>query len=484
MKSLVSLLKNTPHKLKGAADAKISSVCYNSKNADTGSLFVCIKGIKTDGHNYAGGAYDQGARVFVCEKELSLPDDATIVIVPDSRAALADISAEFFDHPERSLKIIGITGTKGKSTVAHMIRHILESSGIRTGIIGTCGISIGNVTHPTENTTPESYELFLALYEMVLAGCKCAVMEVSSQAMLLDRVRGIHFFAAVMTNLSPDHIGPGEHSDFESYKNCKKALFMRTENAVLNADDAFFGEFSRAARGKNVLSYSVYSESDFHGIELSSLENALGKSFTITENGISVTFCVPLPGDFSVYNSLAATAVCSLLGVSLRECAEALPTVTVPGRFETVSTEGSAMFVIDYAHNGESMEKAIAALRECNPLRLICLFGSVGCRTQLRRRDLGKAASSADFCIITSDNPDTENPDSIIDEIAVNVTSPYVRFADRAQAIKYAVENSEAGDIVLLAGKGHENYQLIDGKKLPFCERELIMKYLKEKLTV
>ncbi len=484
MKSLVSLLKNTPHRISGVADAEISSVCYNSENADIGSLFVCIKGARTDGHNYAKNAYDKGARAFVCERELSLPDDASIVVVPDSRAALADISAEFFDHPERSLKIIGITGTKGKSTVAHMIRHILESSEISTGIIGTCGISIGDVTYPTENTTPESYELFRALHEMVLAGCRCAVIEVSSQAMLLDRVRGIRFFAAVMTNLSPDHIGPGEHPDFESYKNCKKALFMRTENAVLNADDAFFGEFFRAAHKKNVLSYSVYAESDFHGTELSSLENALGKSFAVAKNGVSVPFCVPMPGDCSVYNSLAAIAVCSLLGISLRECAEALPTVTVPGRFEAVSAEGGAMFIIDYAHNGESMEKAIAALRECNPSRLICLFGSVGCRTRLRRRDLGKAASSADFCIITSDNPDTEDPDAIIDEIAESLTAPYVRFADREQAIKYAVENSRPGDVVLLAGKGHENYQLINGKKLPFCERELIMKYLKEKLTV
>lgn len=484
MKSLVSLLKNTPHRISGVADEEISSVCYNSENADIGSLFVCIKGARTDGHNYAKSAYDKGARAFVCERELSLPDDASIVVVPDSRAALADISAEFFDHPERSLKIIGITGTKGKSTVAHMICHILKASEISTGIIGTCGISIGDVTYPTENTTPESYELFRALHEMVLAGCRCAVIEVSSQAMLLDRVRGIRFFAAVMTNLSPDHIGPGEHPDFESYKNCKKALFMRTENAVLNADDAFFGEFFRAAHKKNVLSYSVYAESDFRGTELSSLENALGKSFAVTKNGVSVPFCVPMPGDCSVYNSLAAIAVCSLLGISLRECAEALPTVTVPGRFEAVSAEGGAMFIIDYAHNGESMEKAIAALRECNPSRLICLFGSVGCRTRLRRRDLGKAASSADFCIITSDNPDTEDPDAIIDEIAESLTAPYVRFADREQSIKYAVENSRPGDVVLLAGKGHENYQLINGKKLPFCERELIMKYLKEKLTV
>lgn len=484
MKSLISLLKNTPYELNGSPDAEISSVCYNSKNADVGSLFVCIRGIKTDGHNYAQSAYDKGARVFVCERELPLPDDATRVIVPDSRSALADISAEFFNHPEKSLKVIGVTGTKGKSTVAHMIRHILEASGIKSGIIGTCGISIGKTTYPTENTTPESYELFRALYEMVQAGCKCAVMEVSSQAMLLDRVRGIHFFAAVMTNLSPDHIGPGEHPDFESYKNCKRSLFLRTDNAVLNADDAFFGEFSHTANKINLLSYSVYAESNFRATELSSLENALGKSFSVTQNGMSVPFCVPLPGNFSIYNSLAAVAVCSLLGVSLRECADALPTVTVPGRFETITTEGNAMFVIDYAHNGESMEKALDALRECNPLRLICLFGSVGCRTQLRRRDLGKAASLADLCIITSDNPDAENPDAIINEIAANVTSPYVCFTDREQAIKYAVENSKAGDIVLLAGKGHENYQLIDGKKLPFCERELVMKYLKEKLTV
>ena len=231
--------------------------------------------------------------------------------------------------------------------------------------------------------------------------------------MLMGRVRGIPFFAAVMTNLSPDHIGPGEHLDFENYKNCKKALFSLAENAVLNADDSYFGEFSVAAR--NVVTYSINSESNFRATELSSLESTLGKGFTVIHSGLTTPACVPFPGDFSVYNSLAAIATCSLLGVTVKSCTDALPTVSVPGRFETVSVPGSATFVIDYAHNGESLEKAIDALKECSPLRLICLFGSVGCRTQLRRRSLGKAASQADFCIITSDNPDTENPEKIID---------------------------------------------------------------------
>ena len=482
MKRLSSLLKNIPHKAELLSEAEISSVCYNSKNATSGSLFVCIKGTKADGHNFAQSAYNKGSRTFLCERKLPLPPDAVQVVVPDCRAALADVSAEFFSHPEKEMKVIGVTGTKGKSTVAHMVRHILESSGIKTGLIGTCGIAIGDKHYPTENTTPESYELFRALREMVDCGCKCAVMEVSSQAMLMGRVRGIPFFAAVMTNLSPDHIGPGEHPDFENYKNCKKALFPLAENAVLNADDSYFGEFSSASR--NVVTYSINSESDFRASDISSLAIALGKSFSVTCGDTSAPVCVPLPGDFSVYNSLAAIATCSLLGVSIKSCADSLPTVSVPGRFEIVAVPGSASFVIDYAHNGESLEKAIDALRECDPARLICLFGSVGCRTQLRRRDLGKAASNADFCIITSDNPNTEDPEKIIDEIAENIAAPYARFADRADAIKYAVEISEPGDIVLLAGKGHENYQLINGKKLPFCEKELIIKYLSEKIKV
>ena len=483
MKRLSSLLKNIPCRTDFPTETEISSVCYNSNNAGDGSLFVCIRGTRTDGHNYARSAYDKGARVFLCEKELPLPYDAVQIITDDCRAALADVSAEFFSHPEKEIKIIGITGTKGKSTVAHMVRHILESSGIKTGLIGTCGIAFGKSHRPTENTTPESYELFRALREMADFGCECAAIEVSSQAMLMGRVRGIPFFATVMTNLYPDHIGPGEHPDFENYKNCKKALFSLSERAVLNADDAFYNEFSAAAKGK-IITYSINSESDFRASELSSLENALGKGFIVNHGGTQTPACIPFPSDFSVYNSLAAIAACSLLGVNVKACADALPTVSVPGRFETVSVPGSAMFVIDYAHNGESLEKAIDALKECSPLRLICLFGSVGCRTQLRRRDLGKAASHADFCIITSDNPDTESPEKIIDEIAGNVTVPYIKFPSRENAIKYAVEISEAGDIVLLAGKGHENYQLINGKKIPFNERELVMKYLAEKINV
>lgn len=482
MKSLSSLLKNIPHKADVIPEIEISSVCYNSKNAASGSLFVCIRGTRADGHDYAQSAYDRGSRAFLCERKLPLPPDAVQIITDDCRAALADVSAEFFSHPEKEIKVIGITGTKGKSTVAHMVRHILESSGIKTGLIGTCGITVGDRHYPTENTTPESYELFRALREMVDNGCKCAAIEVSSQAMLMGRVRGIPFFAAVMTNLSPDHIGPGEHLDFENYKNCKKALFSLAENAVLNADDSYFGEFSVAAR--NVVTYSINSESNFRATELSSLESTLGKGFTVIHSGLTTPACVPFPGDFSVYNSLAAIATCSLLGVTVKSCTDALPTVSVPGRFETVSVPGSATFVIDYAHNGESLEKAIDALKECSPLRLICLFGSVGCRTQLRRRSLGKAASQADFCIITSDNPDTENPEKIIDEIAENVTAPYTKFTGREDAIRYDVEISEPGDIVLLAGKGHENYQLIDRKKLPFDERELVMKYLGEKIKV
>lgn len=333
MKSLSSLLKNIPHKADVIPEIEISSVCYNSKNAASGSLFVCIRGTRADGHDYAQSAYDRGSRAFLCERKLPLPPDAVQIITDDCRAALADVSAEFFSHPEKEIKVIGITGTKGKSTVAHMVRHILESSGIKTGLIGTCGITVGDRHYPTENTTPESYELFRALREMVDNGCKCAAIEVSSQAMLMGRVRGIPFFAAVMTNLSPDHIGPGEHLDFENYKNCKKALFSLAENAVLNADDSYFGEFSVAAR--NVVTYSINSESNFRATELSSLESTLGKGFTVIHSGLTTPACVPFPGDFSVYNSLAAIATCSLLGVTVNPA----PTPCRPSPFPADSKQ-------------------------------------------------------------------------------------------------------------------------------------------------
>ena len=461
------------------APMPISDIVYDSRKAKEGVIFVCIVGAVADGHKYAASAYEKGARVFVCEKPISLPSDALVFTVENTRRALASLSACFFDHPEKKLRIIGVTGTKGKSTICEMIRHILCRNGIPAASIGTVGVRIGDVMTPTGNTTPESYELFRIFSEMVEKGICYAVIEVSSQGVKLDRIFGIPFFAAIMTNLSEDHIGGAEHPDFDDYKACKKALFGRCEHAIFNADDPYFEEFYACAQG-NKQTYSITGNADFSAKSILSTatEKGFGSSFILKHAGEKNDAFVPFPGSFSVSNALAAVAVAALAGVSVANAAEALTDVVVKGRFELVRTELSGVtFVIDYAHNGESLCAALTALQKYRPKRLVCLFGSVGGRTEVRRRELGIAAASyADFSILTSDNPDREPPLDIIADIERYMqNAAYTVIADRKEAIEYAVSHAEEGDIVLLAGKGHETYQLVNGKKEPFCEREILL---------
>ena len=458
----------------------IKDIVYNSRKAESGVIFVCITGAVSDGHRYAADAYAKGARIFVCEKPLDLPEDAIVFRVEDTRRALALLSAAFFDHPEKKLRIIGVTGTKGKSTICETIRHILSENGIPSASVGTVGVRIGDTITPTGNTTPESYELFRIFAEMVDKGILYAVIEVSSQGIKLDRIYGIHFFAAIMTNLSEDHIGGAEHPDFEDYKRCKKLLFERCDHAVFNMDDPYFDEFYAVGNAKK-LTYSILENADFSAKALvpTITEKGFGTSFVLTREHTRTDIFVPFPGEFSVGNALAAIAAADLAGVSHAKSANVLSSVRVGGRFETVPTDiKGATFVIDYAHNGESLAAALQALRKYRPHRLIALFGSVGGRTEIRRRELGIAASEyADFSILTSDNPDKEPPLDIIADIEAHMqNAPYTVIPDRKEAIEYAVSIAEAGDIILLAGKGHETYQLINGKKVPFSEREILTK--------
>ena len=478
-------LKNLLHAI-GVADRDIpcpqmpiSDIVYDSRKAADGVIFVCIVGAVADGHKYARSAYDKGARVFVCEKPIELPSDALVFQVENTRRALASLSACIFDHPERKLRVIGVTGTKGKSTICEMIRHILCKNGIPAASIGTVGVRIGDVMTPTGNTTPESYELFRIFAEMVEKGVCYAVIEVSSQGVKLDRIYGIPFFTAIMTNLSEDHIGGAEHPDFDDYKACKKALFSRCEHAIFNMDDPYFEEFCEAASCEKQ-TYSLTDDADFsaRSVLSTATEKGFGSSFIIRNKEAKTDAFVPFPGTFSVSNALAAVAAATLAGVSLENAAEALSDVCVKGRFELVPTGiRGATFVIDYAHNGESLSAALKALRKYEPKRLICLFGSVGGRTELRRRELGIAASAyADFSVLTSDNPDREPPMDVIADIERYMqNAPYVAIPDRKEAIEYVVSHAEEGDIVLLAGKGHETYQLVNGKKEPFCERDILL---------
>ena len=476
---LATLVQNIPHT--GGDGRDITAVTYDSRVAGAGSLFVCLVGARTDGHRYAAGAYQNGCRAFLAERPLDLPADAAQVLTPDTRAALAVLGADFYGRPADKLTLLGITGTKGKTTVALLTAAILNASGVPCAYIGSNGVQIGAQHYATANTTPESLELQRYFRMMVDAGICCVAMEVSSQALAHHRVDGLTFAAAAFTNFSPDHVGPGEHPDLADYKASKRRLF--TEHGaglmIYNADDPVSDEMRAGFAGRQV-SYALEADADYRARDLRPYrsDTALGLDFTCAHGGERTRVRLLSPGAFSAGNALCAMALCAAQGVGAEQCAAVLAKTPVQGRFEVVEAMPGRTFLIDYAHNGLSLTAALKTLRAYQPQRLVCVFGSVGGRTQGRRRELAEAASRwADFSIITSDNPDFEDPDAIVADIAAAMLpgAQYVCITDRAQAVAAAVTASQPGDIVLFAGKGHEDYQIINGQKTPFVEREFIL---------
>ncbi|MBE6538637.1 MAG: UDP-N-acetylmuramoyl-L-alanyl-D-glutamate--2,6-diaminopimelate ligase [Ruminococcaceae bacterium] len=464
-------------------DMEISSLCCDSRKAVPNSVFVCIKGAVSDGHDYAASAYERGCRIFVAEDEISLPHDASVIFAENTREALAEMSQKFFGDPSKEIKVIGITGTKGKTTTAHLIYHILNTNGIKAGYIGTNGVMFDGRFFETVNTTPESYDLAQYMRKMIDADVKYLVLEVSSQAVYLDRIKGMEFETCVFTNLSPDHIGKNEHPSFEHYRDSKARLFSEysPKIAVYNADEDA-SEYMMKDCPSAKFSYSLVGNGHFSADDIKYYRDggSLGVRFTVKAGSeLTEKVDLPIPGDFNVSNALAATAVAISAGVSLKDIAKALSTVSLKGRFEVVDALPYATFIIDYAHNGISLRSVLETLRAYEPHRLVCVFGSVGGRTQMRRAELGRVAGElCDFCIITSDNPDNEPPEQIMDDIAAAFPKdgcPFVKIASRREAVLYAVRNAEKGDIVLFAGKGHEDYQLVCGKREYFCERETII---------
>lgn len=463
-----------------ASSVDVRCIEYNSMKIRGGELFVCLPGARVDGHSFAKSAYDAGCRAFLCERPIELPSDAFVAVTPDTRSALAEISATFYGYPAEKLHIIGITGTKGKTTTALLIQSILENSGIPCAYIGSNGVIINGRHVETVNTTPESRELQHYFATMVAEGVTHAAIEVSSQALEHNRVQGLDFDVCIFTNLSPDHIGEGEHASFEEYRDAKRKLFSDyvTKLAVINADDEA-SEYMVRGAGVPTVTFSMKGDADFSGsgCEIYRDETSLGITFACENGGTITKVTMRTPGLFSASNGLAAIAACSYFGVSVESSAEILARTPVNGRFEVVDGLAGRTFIVDYAHNGLSLTSALKVLRQYDPTRLICVFGSVGGRTRGRRRELAEAASAlADYCIITSDNPDFEEPSEITDEIVnyFDKSTPYEVIVDREKAVRRAVSMAEVGDIVLFAGKGHERYQLVRGEKVPFCERDII----------
>ena len=482
---LTELLQNLEYIcVQGSLDTEVRSVVFDSRKADKDSLFICIKGAVSDGHKYAEDVAAKGASVLVVQDHVAVPEHVTVIKVPDSRYAMACISAAWFGHPAEKLKVIGITGTKGKTTTTYLVKSILENAGHKVGLIGTIEAIIGDKVIPAANTTPESYVVQQYFAEMVEGGCDSVVMEVSSQGLMLHRTAGFLFDLGIFTNIEPDHIGPNEHKDFEDYMHCKGMLFKQCRVGVVNADDEHLEKVLEGHTcSLETFGFSEKADLRAKDLHLVTGKGTLGIAYQ-AEGLMNFPVEIDLPGKFSVYNSLTAIAICRHFGVSVENIQKALKAAKVKGRIEMVKVSDDFTLMIDYAHNAMSLESLLTTLREYEPARLVCLFGCGGNRSKLRRYEMGEVSGRlADLTIITSDNPRDEEPQAIIDDIKIGISKTaghYVEIADRKEAIAYAIRHGQPGDIIVLAGKGHEDYQEIKGKKYPMDERDLIRDILAE----
>ena len=483
---LEKLLEHVSYRLlQGSMDTEVTTVVNDSRKAEEGSLFFCIKGAVSDGHQYAADVVQKGAKVLVVQDEVNVPSDVTVIRVEDTRYAMALISAAYFRYPANEMKIIGITGTKGKTTTTYMVKSILESAGYKVGLIGTIEVIIGDEVIPAKNTTPESYTIQEYFRRMADAGCQIVVMEVSSQGLMLHRTAGIPFEIGIFTNIEPDHIGPAEHESFEDYMACKSMLFQQCKVGIVNADDAHLEQIL-AGHTCEVERFGLCREAELRAekLQLVTKPGYLGIAYTVVCADAEEAFDVEIdiPGKFSVYNSLTAIAICRHFGVSVADIRAALKTASVKGRVEMVKVSDDFTLMIDYAHNAMALESLLGTLKEYHPHRLVCLFGCGGNRSKLRRFEMGEISGKmADLTIITSDNPRFEKPEDIIADIVTGIQKTdgvYVTIPDRKEAIAYAIRHGEPGDIIVLAGKGHEDYQEIEGRHYPMVERVIIQEIL------
>ena len=476
---LARLLEKLDYELiQGSLDTEVTDLAYDSRKITKGMLFVAIDGTVVDGHKFIPDVVKRGAAVLVTEKEAEIPDETvTVVRVTNGREALSRMSQAYFDYPAEKMTSIGITGTKGKSTTTYMIRDIIEKSGKTCGIVGTIGIYIKGTVTPTEHTTPESYDLQKAFADMVEAGCDYMVMEVSSQGIKMDRVAGMHFNYGVFTNLSPDHIGPNEHKDFDEYLHCKSRLFQMCDTGIVNTDDPHRQEIVKDA--SCVIRSFGTKEADMTATEIEHINHNGDLSMKFRAEGLlDGDITVGLPGRFNIYNGMCAACTGALLGMPREVILHALEHVEVRGRVEHIPTGRGFSVLIDFAHNGVSTESVLTTLREYDPRRIIAIFGCGGNRSKLRRYEMGEAVGRlAELAIVTSDNPRTEDVMDIIEDIKVGLAKTegeYIVIPDRQEAVNYAVDHAEKGDMIILLGKGHEEYQEINGVKHHYSEREAV----------
>lgn len=463
----VAVLEST-----AAPDTEINEVRYDSRAVRPGDLFVAIRGYATDGHQYIGKALEQGAAAIVCEEA---PAGAPAVVVENARRALAEIAANRFGHPADSMVMLGVTGTNGKTTTTYLVKHMLEDAGHKVGLIGTNQNLIGDEVVETERTTPESYELHALFARMRDAGCTHVIMEVSSHSLVLDRVHGIHFAVGAFTNLTQDHLD--FHKTMEEYRRAKALLFTISDKGVINLDDPAAGAMLADAKCP-CLTFSC--EKDAADLTAKNLKlHADGVEFVAATKGDLARVKLPIPGHFSAENALTALGIVLQLGMPLADAAKSLATATgVKGRVEVVPTDTDYTVLIDYAHSPDGVENVLRAVRGFAKGRVVALFGCGGDRDRTKRPKMGKiAADLADFCIVTSDNPRTEDPKTIIDDILEGMKgtkTPMQVIVDRPEAIHWALAHAKKDDIIVLMGKGHETYQEVNHVKHHMDEREIV----------
>lgn len=475
-------------KAKGNLDIDIANIENDSRKVKKGNLFFAIKGFSVDGTKFIKNAIENGASAILVEegidiKSLEIPEDITLIVVPDARKAMAIAACNFYNNPSKKFKLIGVTGTKGKTTTTFMLKAILEKQGYKVGLIGTIANYIGGVClGDSDRTTPESITLQKLFAQMVEENCQVVVMEVSSQSLKLNRVYGCDFDIGVFTNFSEDHISPKEHPDMEDYFKSKCKLFDMCKIGFINADDLYGEKLKKIVKNCELSTYGIDNYCNLLAKDITITNAYVDFKVKLGERNERVKTCIP--GRFSVYNSLAAISVALKLGCNSESIKEALLEVRVPGRSELVNNKKDLTIMIDYAHSPESLENILSAVKSYTRGRVISVFGCGGDRDNGKRPIMGEISGRiADYTIITSDNPRTENPEQIVKEIEEGIKKTkgnYTVIVDRVDAIKHAIEIANKTDIIVLAGKGHEPYQEINGQKYPFDERIIVNEIIDE----
>lgn len=482
----------------GDPACEVTSVEFDSRRVTSGSVFVCIIGFSVDGHSFAGSAAKAGASCVIVDSEREGFEDSELIEAvrgtscvvaetKDTKKALAVAAAAIDGHPERGMNVYGITGTKGKTTSTFMLKKILETSGKRSGLIGTVCNIIGDEKIEAKHTTPESSHIFGMMRSLREKDIDNLVMEVSSQGLKLDRVYGIRYHAAAFTNLYEDHIGKNEHPDMQDYFNCKLKIFDSCDTAVVNADCEQADEVIRYASDRcEVLTYGIESDADFkaENLKLERRGHVTGTRFNVTGKYLSGEFFVAIPGRFNVANALCAIALAYCAGCGTEDMVRALSGISVPGRMQPIENNLGLNILVDYAHNAAALENAVKTLKECTEGRVITVFGCGGDRSKTRRFEMGEVSGNlSDYTVITSDNPRTEDPMAIIENIITGINKTDGKYeveADRASAIKRSISLAKPGDTVLIAGKGHEDYQIFADRTIHFDDAEQALKAVKE----